>query len=245
LNIKTFQKTENGERGIFSSIFSAILFIGIVKWFFPSAIPLDWFFWGSNKPDSVLEILSSCWPVFTFGIVYTFLIKFLTSNEPESNYEAEEEFFFSTLLSIYAGVTEEIAFRWILFLACIPGIKILDWVLGGFIFGTGLSNFAYSHLLIPLADLVTFHQLSQYLYNPLSWAIGAAIITTNGKFRDGHSYQGTIGMIDAWFFGMFMYKIVWECGIVPAIIVHIVYNVMILGIVYIDKKIEFHFHKNR
>jgi hypothetical protein len=242
LNNKIFQKIKSSEQSYFSSILFAIFYITFVKWFFPSAIPLNWFFWGDHK-SSTIKVLMSCWPVLSFGIVFTLIMLFFTKNKPEVNSKAEENLFYGVLTSIYAGVTEEIAFRWILFLSCIPAIQLLDWICGGSFFGTGLINFVYTKFLIPFADLITFHQLSQYLYNPLSWAIGAAILSTNGKFRDGHSYQGPIGWLDAWFFGMFMYKIVWECGLPVAIIVHTVYNLLISFIVYIDSKVELH-HQN-
>jgi Type II CAAX prenyl endopeptidase Rce1-like len=244
LNFKIFQKIKSSQQNYFSTILFAICYIAFVKWFFPSAIPLNWFFWRENSA-SVVQILMSSWPVFTFGIVFTSFVLLITKNNPESNYEAEEKLAEDIFISIYAGVTEEIAFRWILFLSCIPAIQLLDWFCGGFLFGNGLINFTYTKFFIPFADFLTFHQLTQYLYNPLSWSLGAAILSTNGKFRDGHSYQGPIGWLDAWFFGMFMYKIVWECGLPIAIFVHISYNSLIFILKYIDRKVEFHVHKNR
>lgn len=225
------------------SLIPALFIIGIAKWFFPNLIPLDLFYWEDNK-SSLVEILKSSYPVFLFGLVYTSLALLLTKNPPEQNRNAEKKFILGILISFWAGITEEIAFRWILFLSAIATIQILDWVLGGFLFGNGLTYLIYTNVLIPVADWATFRQLTEYLYNPSGWAIGAAILSTNGQFRDGHAYQGLIGWINAWFFGMFMYKVVWECGLPCGILVHVVYDIIIFSLVFIDRKVEY-FRGNR
>jgi len=224
-------------------LISALFIIGISEWFFPNLIPLDFFYWGDNT-SSLLEILKSSYPVFVFGLVYTFFALLITKNPPVQNHNAEQKFIVGILISFWAGITEEIAFRWILFLSAIATIQISDWVLGGFLFGNGLTYWIYTNVLIPVADWATFRQLTEYLYNPSGWAIGAAILSTNGQFRDGHAYQGCIGWINAWFFGIFMYKVVWECGLLPAILVHVVYDIIIFSLVFIDRKVEY-FRGNR
>jgi hypothetical protein len=53
---------------------------------------------------------------------------------------------------------------------------------------------------------------------------GAALLSSNGRFRDGHLYQGTIGWIDAWFCGMILFYIMFKWGLFAAIIVHFFYD---------------------
>lgn len=225
------------------SLISALFLIGIAQWFFPNLIPLDIFYWGDNT-SSLFQILKSSYPVFLFGLVYTSLALLITKNPPEQNRNAEKKFILGILISFWAGITEEIAFRWILFLSAIVTIQGVDWILGGFLFGNGLAYWIYTQVLIPVADWATCSQLTEYLYNSSGWAIGAAILSTNGKFSDGHSYQGFIGWINSWFVGMFMYKVVWECGLPSAILVHVVYDIIIFSLVFIDRKVEY-FRGNR
>ena len=241
-NISTGENTlkkseEKKEVNFISKTIVGFFLIVIIKKLFPHAIPLPFFYW-RDAHSNIIQVVSSAIPVFTFGIFFVFLVKAITKNNKLDNQDAEEKFVVSIISSLIAGVTEEIAFRWILFLIGIVGIQISDYLLGGFIFGHGLLHWVYIICAIPLADILTFHQLTPYLYNPLSWAIGGSIISTNAKFSDGHSYQGVIGWIDSWFFGIFMYKVVWECGLLNAIIVHTTYNIVIHLIVYIDRKIE-------
>ncbi|MGL4758683.1 MAG: hypothetical protein ACRCXZ_05075 [Patescibacteria group bacterium] len=229
-------KEEEKKESFVETFIGAFIVVCFFEVFFPDIIPLDFFYWGNQ--NKAWDVILSAKPVFLFGICFTALALLITKNSKLENMRAEKQFISHSVLVLFASAFEEVSFRWILFLSAMVGLRFSDWLFGGFYFGTGIVNWFYTNLFIPFSDFITFHQLTDYLYHPASWVVGAAMISTNGKFRDGHLYQGPIGAIDAWFFGMFMYKIVFICGIWPAILVHIGYNMVINVLAYIDKKVE-------
>ena len=90
----------------------------------------------------------------------------------------------------------------------------------------------------PVVNFLTLGHLQPYLLGSLGWAVGAAIISSNGKFRDGHAYQGLFGWINAWFCGMFFFYLMFTYGILASIIVHFLYDILIFIVVYLDAVIE-------
>jgi len=60
-----------------------------------------------------------------------------------------------------------------------------------------------------------------------------AIISTNGGFRDRHSYQGIIGWIWAWFGGMLLFLIMFRHGLFAAMLVHSLYNLCIWALTWL------------
>lgn len=118
-------KTEEGEKKVgcypLTALFS-LVFVLIVKLLRPKVIPFGmWEFWRLNA--SLSTVLKLSLPVFVWGAGITFLFSFLTRNKPEENRSAEEGLFKGALMSVWAGVMEEICFRWIIFygeIAAIP-----------------------------------------------------------------------------------------------------------------------------
>jgi hypothetical protein len=157
----------------------------------PGLVPLKlfqlWGWWGN-----LLDIARLFWPIPAIGLLLT-LINIPVIRRRADIVLAGDS---SILSGIWAGVWEELVFRWLLFygaLLCIPLANILTF---------GLLQWFYSTILGPLADFVTFHQLHAYLFsNQYGWVVGMAIISTNGGFRDGHSYQGPMGWAWSWFCG--------------------------------------------
>lgn len=90
---------------------------------------------------------------------------------------------------------EELIFRWSLLIVGIPAMRMLD----SFPF-FGLLRWLHVESFGPLADWATFGGLhDQLLGEP--WFFGGAILMANAKFRDGHKYQGIIGILNSWFIG--------------------------------------------
>ncbi len=132
-------------------------------------------------------------------------------------------------LSSYAGIAEEIVYRWLLFFAAIIGIQFSDWLLFGFM-DIHLIQWIFTSIICPVANFFTLGYLESYLMNGYGWAVAAAIIIVNGHFRDGHSYQGLFGFTNSWFLGMYFFWVMFNSGLIAAMIVHFTYNFLIFSI---------------
>jgi len=89
----------------------------------------------------------------------------------------------------------------------------------------------YDVLLKPLADWTTFGHLHEQIYHPHSWAVGAGMLSANVFFRDGHKYQGTFGVINAWFGGMVLFWVLFQYGLIACMVVHFLYDFAIYATV--------------
>jgi len=132
--------------------------------------------------------------------------------------------FNGTFVSVRAGVLEELCFRYFFFLALAPLIVISDFILGGFAFEWGLLHIIHYYIFAPIADFMTFGMLTQQIYGSHHWALGAALLSSNATFRDGHKYQGVLGWINSWFLGMVFFWIMFNYGLWAAIVVHFLYD---------------------
>ncbi len=222
---------EKGQGCYLSAAFGALIFIIIVKWLRPTAIPFDfWQFW--KLDGTISDVLSTAWPVFAWGIIINLILVAVERNDPEVNRNAEVILGAGCAMSLLAGIFEEISFRWLIFYSEIVGYKIIDFLLLGFL-NIHIVQWLYMHITGPIANFFTLGKLESLLFNGLGWAVGAAIISSNGKFREGHAYQGLLGTINAWFIGMFMFLLMFKFGLFAAIIVHFLYDMFIFIVAYL------------
>ena len=142
------------------------------------------------------------------------------------------------VLSLRAGVMEEIVFRWLIFMWSIAAVRVLDWILGGFVFSHGLVWFLNEYITLPIADFVTFRLLHSLLTDPSAWFVAVGLIVANARFRDGHKYQGWFGMVNSWFIGMYFFYLMLTYGLLASITVHFLYDALIFTIRYVDRVIE-------
>ena len=216
--------------------FVALILIGLFNWLRPQTIPFSFLhFW--KIEGSITEAIKNSWILFLWGAGITTIVSLTTRNDPEHNRDAEERLFVGALISAWAGVAEEICFRWLIFYGAIVSLKISNWLFFGWA-GFGIFEWVYVSFLIPLANFATLDYLKPILFNGHGWAVGAAIITANGKFRDGHAYQGPFGWINSWFAGMFLFYLMFNYGLLAAIIVHFLYDLFIFLVRYVDAVIE-------
>lgn len=124
------------------------------------------------------------------------------------------------VVATLAGIFEELSFRWILFLS-----SIALYTLSNFLF-CGIPEWLSLNLFVPLADYGTLKLMSDLLYHPEGWLVGAAILSTAAVFREGHSYQGFFGWVDSWFFAMVMFYILFAYGLPVCIIAHFTFNLV-------------------
>lgn len=140
-------------------------------------------------------------------------------------------------ISVWAGVVEEICFRWLLFFGAIILIPFLDWVVW-LATGLHLVKWFYAEIVCPIANFFTLGYLQPILLDGYGWAVGAAVITANGQFRNGHAYQGFIGFTMSWFFGMYMFWNMFEYGLIACILIHFVADLCVFATVALDAKLE-------
>ncbi len=236
--VRKKQKEEEKKKpGCFvTSAITTLFVIGAVNFLWPDTIPFKfmefWFIKGS-----LWEPLKHSWIFFLWGAGLTTVHAVLTRNKPEDNRNAEGIALHGTARSIFAGVMEEICFRWILFYGAIISLTFVNWLFFGWL-GFGIPHFFYTKLLIPVANLTTLGILKPILYSSHGWIVGAAVISCNGRFRDGHSYQGWFGWINSWFAGMFLFYIMFTYGLPAAILVHFLYDFLIDIVMYVDHAAE-------
>jgi hypothetical protein len=219
-------------RNYLTSAVTSALWIFFIKLFWPDVIPFGaWDFWKGH--GNVGTWLAAGWPAFVWGgAVTTVFVIFrdrLFVRHPLSGFGL---FITGLFKAAWAGVAEEICFRWLIFLGSIASVKITNFLIFGFL-GFGIPSWLFRNLVGPVADFFTLHDLHEYLFSPAGWAVGAALLSTNAFFRDGHKYLGWIGYVNSWFIGMFLFWIMFHYGLLAAITVHFVYDVIVFTIVAI------------
>lgn len=230
------EKEQKTLGGYLVSGFAIFILTLVVMKIWPTAIPFGLFeFW--RLQGSIPEILLASWPLFAWGFLINFIVLVRTKNHPELNRDAEIVLAAGFFISVRAGVFEEIIFRYFLFYGEIWGVQLTNWLFFGFL-GFGIPELIYNLVVAPVANFFTLGLLELYLFNGFGWAVGAAIIGSNGKFRDGHIYQGWLGWVTAWFAGMLFFWLMFQYGIIASIIVHFVFDMFVFVMVYIDAAIE-------
>ena len=205
--------------------FKVFIVIGALVFFWPDLIkPFRYFeFW--TVKGAFWEAVKESWPLYVWGVSATFFFMFFrriryTCDSPM------DKFISGAWKSIRAGVLEEMAFRWIFFFSAIVLLPVANWLMGGFM-GLDIIRWLYQYILCPFANLLTFGHLEPYLMKEYGWVIGAAVVSSNGRFSNAHSYQGLLGLVNSWFFGMYMHWVVFKYGILPAMFIHFLYDFFI------------------
>lgn len=208
--------------------FTAFFLVFIISSIFQNAIfPFTMFqsFW-TTKGDVEGWLLDG-YPMLLWGIIATMGL-WLFRSKPEISASEENKIFWGGLVvSTWAGVVEEICFRWLIFLNCLWGAKFGNLILCGF------PEWLYMHSFGPVANFFTFGLMQEHLYHPASWAVGTSILSANAAFRNGHKYQGWLGIINSWYIGMFLFWVMFRYGLLAAIFLHFLYDFLIFTSVYL------------
>lgn len=202
--------------------------ICLIKWIWPTSIPLNIFqFWTFDK----FTILAG-WPIFVWGIFAQSLSCSFRSYKHHEIINAEEDWAKNMVASLMAGVFEELTFRWVLFYSAFIGVLVSNFLFLGFISSElEFPRILAEYIFNPLANLATFESYDFLVYK--GWWFGASVLAANAKFRNGHKYQGLLGLINSWYIGLFLFDIMFKYGIVSAIVIHFLYDVIVFTIVYI------------
>lgn len=124
-------------------------------------------------------------------------------------------------ISAYAGVFEELAYRWAYFLAAMFGAGLGNLLLFGF------PHWFYGAVLAPVLGFLSAGSLDPILHHPAGWVVGSAMISINAKFREGHIYQGWFGALNSWVLGFILFRAAFDFGLPAAIALHFGYDLAI------------------
>ena len=182
----------------------------------------------TRSSGTVADWLLSAWPLFLWAILIQAVFSIKTGRKHARIVRWKQNLSLCTM----AGVFEEVIYRWLLFMIAIVGIQFANFIFGGFA-GFELIAWLHNNLLGPIANWFTLGYLEEWLFHDAGWFVGAALIVTNGMFRNGHEYQGIIGYTNSWFIGMFLFWMMFQYGLVAAIVAHVSYNALIVATVYL------------
>lgn len=240
--------TKSSKNYLVSAVFGVIVIAIVQKWW-PGLIP--WATFDLWTPKGTLgEWLRVAWPVFAWGCGLNLVIQIINwigNSSPKTgilrtvlrlqNPSPAQILGGGTLISIWEGVVEEISFRWLIFYATIGTVTLGNFLFFGWL-GFGFQEWFHMNVWGPFADWTTLGCLKEYIFFPtgdsdttLSWAVGAAMLSTNAFFRDGHKYQGPLGIINSWFMGMYFFWLSFRFGLPAAIAVHFAYDFLIFATV--------------
>jgi hypothetical protein len=73
----------------------------------------------------------------------------------------------------------------------------------------------------------TLFQMESVLYGNHDALFIFGAIVANAWFRDGHKYQGPLGIVNSWYGGMILLYATVTYGLLTAIVVHALYNIII------------------
>ena len=219
---------QKGNKSLLRGPFVFPLLFGFVLTLWPELIsPFTVFeFWKTK--GSFWEAVFNAWPWYVWGIAIN-IFYYIYKTRGYNSGSVGVKFVDAFKVSVYAGVSEEIVYRWILFFLALSILPFSNWLLGGFM-DLELIRWLYQYALCPVANFFTFGYLEPYLMNGYGWVVGAAVISTSSSFRNGHAYQGLLGFINSWFFGMYMHYVVFKYGLLPAIFIHFLYDYLILSL---------------
>jgi hypothetical protein len=187
-------------------------------------------FWGRYMLTSFSKLegqgfalagLGHVWFIFAWGAGVTLFALFALNQRRTSDDPRHIGVVKALWLSANAGVLEEIIFRALIFLNAMVILVFVNFI------SFGLVGWLYAHWFVPLANLVTFHALQPELMGHHSWVFGAAIVSASMEFRDAHKHLGFIGWVNAWFLGMVLFWLVFNYGLLTAIVAHFLYDAII------------------
>lgn len=186
-----------------------------------------WSPWSWGEGTSLTDGLTAVWPLYVWGIAVSVIAGIVAIATGEKRTKSVGKMFaVGFVVSIVAGVTEEIAYRWLRFMGAIFGIFVLNWLVLGFA-GVDIVKWLFVESFTPVSNWLTLGHLEPQLLHMAPWLIGAAIVSANGDFRDQHKYLGFFGYVNSWFGGMVLFWVMFNYGLVAAILAHIIYDVCV------------------
>lgn len=229
---------------VLSSLFTLI----VISTAFPSGLsPINSMWPNWIIKGSVLDWLWASRWILLWGAGVTAIVSIFTLNDPEENHNWHNNLFKGLYVSMLAGITEEIRYRWLFWFNAVWVAKLTNFLFFGWVTSfahtlglervpnLGIYEFAHNFFFGWLFNILTFGHFETILRNPEFWAVGAAMCSVNAAFRDGHKYLGPIGYLNSWVLGFMFFHITMTWGLVPAMIVHSVYDALIFTVRSFDQ----------
>lgn len=207
------------------------IFIGYLKGFclFLCCYAILHLFWSKYSLVDFADIwrydatgLGRVWFIFAWGIIAALILpgcRILASKWDLAGR--------AVWVSFNAGFWEELIYRWLYFFSAMIILPFLNWIT------FGLVKWLYVTILCPVANFFTFGALAPQLH-ATNWILGAAVMVAVGSFRNAHEHLGILGIINSWFLGMVLFWLMFNFGLITAIVAHIVYD-LVVYFVYIAK----------
>lgn len=173
--------------------------------------PFKFWYLVDNIPLAVIQIA----PLFVYALILA-----LVSTKDIQKIKAKEVVLLRSIyLSVMAGILEEIGYRCIFIFAAMIPIAIIDFLL------FGIATWINQVIIFPIVNLLTLGLMAGTIYG-LPPLLIAGAIDANLTFRDGHKYQSAFGYINSWFVGMYLLFIMFTQGLLIAIFVHMIYDLI-------------------
>lgn len=182
--------------------------------------------------DLITSILAGVWEEIGYRCFFicTGMISIVIGN-----------WFFSTFLGFILGaICLVIAVAFLKEKNILIGIGLLA-LAGLFFWVTNLVDpvyWVYNHIIFPVLNFVSIGTLSPILYNGHEPLFVMGAILANAKFRDGHKYQGTFGLLNSWIGGFVLLYAMLTYGLLVAIIVHAIYDIFFAVSSYVSTEIK-------
>lgn len=94
----------------------------------------------------------------------------------------------------------------------------------------------YENVLMFIIHYTTFMQMDTIFYSGYDKLFLFGAIAANALFRDGHKYQGPLGIINSWYMGMVLLFATITYGLLTAIVVHVIYDILVSFVYAINRQ---------
>lgn len=96
----------------------------------------------------------------------------------------------------------------------------------------------YENILMVIVHAITFGQMDSVFYSGHDKIFLFGAILANAWFRDGHKYQGWFGYTNSWFCGMALLYATVTYGLMTAVAIHVIYDVIYSIVVFLVRTTE-------
>ena len=161
--------------------------------------------------DNIIKAIMASWPLYLYVCVMI-AIALIPRRDTDAFAKSPKNNFFvkDILKSVVAGALEEIGSRCIfIFVTMIP-IMLLGLIF--FELKTLMNNTIYGFPVVYVA----------------------AAIIVNIEFAYGHKCKGKVGVLNAWFIGLYLLYIMLTNGLVVSILVHTIFDLMLCIGMYVQ-----------
>ncbi|QBD76923.1 hypothetical protein EPA93_13285 [Ktedonosporobacter rubrisoli] len=121
-------------------------------------------------------------------------------------------------------------------------VAIANFFFLGFL-GWNILQWFTLHIAVPFTDIVTLGRLHPILFNAhYGWAVVGALIYTTGQNKIGLIYSNPLGMLWAWYKGLFLFLLMFQYDIplamllnIADVLIRILVSLMITGVASLSK----------